>query len=238
MGIEPPEVVQPIGADAGAVALSVGRSALRRKIDACSTSPANRFSISGGWSTCSAWPARQIVTDELSAGVACSRSSRYRDRHADAAACRSGPLREQCATSRSTRQAGRALDAGGATELDRMILETPYDLLVHLIRNAIAHGWRPRERRLAGNLSGVIEPVPSARRDGRDHGGRRRPGRLREMLARRVARSFAECRLRRLSTAETATGLSGRGGGLDAVMRHVSLRWHAPGRASPVPGRP
>lgn len=57
-------------------------------------------------------------------------------------------LREACSASR--READLAIE-GGDTEVDRGILEALRDPLVHLVRNAVAHGIEaPEERRAAG----------------------------------------------------------------------------------------
>src|SRR5207244_398879 len=71
-----------------------------------------------------------------------------------------GPLR------RATREAARAAEkdvdltvVGAETELDRAILEEVSDPLVHLLRNAVAHGIEPapQRERLGKPASGRVE---------------------------------------------------------------------------------
>ena len=71
---------------------------------------------------------------------------------------------------------------GAETELDRAILEGLSEPLVHLLRNAIAHGIEPPEERERAGQAGPRPPGAArraARRHGRGHGRRRRPRRLR-----------------------------------------------------------
>jgi two-component system, chemotaxis family, sensor kinase CheA len=115
---------------------------------------------------------------------------------------------------------------GADTELDRSILEGLSELLVHLLRNAVAHGLEsPPERESLGKPAagrvalhaeqrgGVVEV--SVRDDGRgvsEHAlaEARRTGSLVDVLARAG-----------FSTAGEVTGIAGRGVGLDAVKSHV-----------------
>ena len=116
--------------------------------------------------------------------------------------------------------------AGGGTELDRVILESLSEPLVHLLRNAVAHGIEePDERVAAGKdaagrialraeqLGGSVEIVVVD--DGRGVSTEtlaeaRRIGSLTDVLTRPG-----------FSTAGEVSELSGRGVGLDAVKRHV-----------------
>jgi two-component system chemotaxis sensor kinase CheA len=115
---------------------------------------------------------------------------------------------------------------GEETELDRVILESLSEPLVHMIRNAIGHGIeRPAEREQAGKPPRGTVRLSAVQRGGSveivlaDDGRgvpehileeARREGSLAEVLARAG-----------FSTADEITDLSGRGVGLDAVKRHV-----------------
>jgi two-component system, chemotaxis family, sensor kinase CheA len=116
--------------------------------------------------------------------------------------------------------------SGSETELDRVILEGLAEPLVHLLRNAVAHGIEgPGERARAGKPpTGRIDLCAAqrghlvavlVRDDGRGVSPElleraRREGSLADVLA---GAGF--------STAEEVSELSGRGVGLDAVKRHV-----------------
>ena len=115
---------------------------------------------------------------------------------------------------------------GSETELDRVILESLSEPLVHLLRNAVAHGVEtPKERRKAGKPEvGRIElsaeqrgatVIVTVSDDGR--------GVSPELLAEAEREgSLAEVLTRAgLSTAEEVTDLAGRGVGLGAVKSHV-----------------
>jgi two-component system chemotaxis sensor kinase CheA len=115
---------------------------------------------------------------------------------------------------------------GEETELDRVILESLSEPLVHMIRNAIGHGIeKPAERKKAGKAPRGTVRLSALQRGGSveivlaDDGRgvpehileeARREGSLAEVLARAG-----------FSTAEEITDLSGRGVGLDAVKRRV-----------------
>lgn len=115
---------------------------------------------------------------------------------------------------------------GAQTELDRVILESLTEPLVHLLRNAVAHGIEsPEERARAGKPgTGRVELRAEPRGslveivvadDGR--------GVSREILeeARREG-SLADVLTRAgFSTADEVTELAGRGVGLDAVKTYV-----------------
>jgi two-component system, chemotaxis family, sensor kinase CheA len=134
---------------------------------------------------------------------------------------------------------------GVETQLDRAILDGLSDTLVHLLRNAIAHGIEsPEERELAGKPSrGRIE-LRAEQRGGRvaielaDDGRgvavellreAEHDGSLVELLARPG-----------FSTAAAVSGVAGRGVGLDAVKTHVeslggSVEAHSePGRGTTI----
>src|SRR5690606_23023689 len=147
---------------------------------------------------------------------------------------------------RVVRDAARALDKevdfrieGQDVELDRAILEELTDPLVHLLRNAVAHGLEEPEERLATGkpvrgllrLSAVrdrssvrivveddgrgIDPE-RVRRRARELGIDVPPGTelTGEALLRVIGRPG-------FSTAEKVTEVSGRGVGLDAVLERV-----------------
>ncbi|HVU76780.1 MAG TPA: response regulator [Gaiellaceae bacterium] len=112
------------------------------------------------------------------------------------------------------------------TELDRVILESLADPLVHLLRNAVAHGIEaPEERERAGKpVTGLIE-LRALQKGGSvevvvaDDGRGVSPETLAEGA--RVGSLAEVLAAAGFSTAEEVTGLSGRGVGLDAVKRHV-----------------
>jgi two-component system chemotaxis sensor kinase CheA len=130
---------------------------------------------------------------------------------------------------------------GGDTEVDRMVLEELRDPLVHLLRNAVAHGIEPvDERATCGKeTAGIVEL--SARSAGRwvevvvsDDGRGIDPATVRERalasdtITSQEARELSDEQvidllfLPGLSTAEKVTELAGRGVGLDVVRSHVA----------------
>lgn len=115
---------------------------------------------------------------------------------------------------------------GAETQLDRVILEGISETIVHVLRNAVAHGIEaPEERVSAGKpRAGRVELRAGQRGrmvaielsdDGR--------GVSAELLARAEERgSLADILSETgFSTAEQVTDVAGRGVGLDAVKRHV-----------------
>jgi two-component system chemotaxis sensor kinase CheA len=118
------------------------------------------------------------------------------------------------------------LVVGAETELDRVILESLSDPLIHVLRNAVGHGIEsPAERKRAGKpergrielraepRGSLVEIVVSD--DGRGVSQKtleeaRREGSLSDVLTRPG-----------FSTADEVTDLSGRGVGLDAVKTYV-----------------
>jgi two-component system chemotaxis sensor kinase CheA len=129
---------------------------------------------------------------------------------------------------------------GGATELDRQLLEVVKDPLTHLVRNAIDHGIEPPEERRrvgkpeAGRLrlsaaheGGMI--VVRVADDGRgldlERIGRKAVAAglcTAEQLATMSARQIASLIFAPgLSTAEKVTNVSGRGVGMDVVKRNI-----------------
>jgi two-component system, chemotaxis family, sensor kinase CheA len=116
--------------------------------------------------------------------------------------------------------------SGESTELDRVILESLSEPLVHLLRNAIGHGIEtPDERRRAGKPARATVELHAEQRGGTveivvaDDGR----GVSKEILAQaKQDGSLANVLARAgFSTADEITELSGRGVGLDAVKRHV-----------------
>jgi chemotaxis protein histidine kinase CheA len=135
--------------------------------------------------------------------------------------------------------------AGADTELDRAILEGLSELLVHLLRNAIAHGIEPPdERALSGKpplgkltlraeqRGGVVEVTLA------DDGRGVSPDVLEE--ARRTGSLVDVLTRAGFSTADEVSDIAGRGVGLDAVRSQVeayggSLAVHSePGRGTQV----
>jgi two-component system chemotaxis sensor kinase CheA len=116
--------------------------------------------------------------------------------------------------------------SGDETQLDRVILDGISETLVHLLRNAVAHGIETaKDRRKAGKPSAGRVELRAEQRgrmvaiqvadDGR--------GVSAELLARgeeegSLVDILAETGF---STAERVTDVAGRGVGLDAVKRHV-----------------
>lgn len=118
------------------------------------------------------------------------------------------------------------LISGDDTELDRIILESLSEPIVHMVRNAVGHGIEtPAEREDAGKPPRATVELSAEQRgstveiivsdDGRGVSPElleeaRQHGSLAEILARPG-----------FSTAAEVTDLSGRGVGLDAVKRYV-----------------
>lgn len=129
---------------------------------------------------------------------------------------------------------------GEDTELDRNIIETIYDPLVHLVRNAIDHGLEsPSDREAAGKPAlGKLEIRADHRGNGieitieDDGGGIDRSRVLAKALAReRITEAQASSMKDRdildllflpgFSTRDVATEISGRGVGLDVVRQNI-----------------
>jgi two-component system chemotaxis sensor kinase CheA len=175
-------------------------------------------------------PARaQAVADELDAG-----ERLFDDLRDMAIGLRTLPLssivgRFPRAVRDLAAEQGKAVDlavSGAETELDRVLLERLAEPLVHVLRNAVAHGIElPEERRSAGKPErGVIE-IRAEQRGSiveivvSDDGRGVSPEILEE--ARHVG-SLADVLARPgYSTADSVTDLAGRGVGLDAVKEHV-----------------
>ncbi|MDH5490355.1 MAG: response regulator [Myxococcales bacterium] len=138
-----------------------------------------------------------------------------------------------------SREAELVID-GGATELDRVVLDALRDPLVHLIRNAVAHGLEPRDRRLAAGKDPVGRVSLQASSSGswldvviRDDGAgmdheriaRRavEQGLLSEPEAERASRQeLLELVFRPgFSTEQEVSPLSGRGVGMDVARANL-----------------
>lgn len=128
---------------------------------------------------------------------------------------------------------------GGDTEIDRSVLEGLRDPLVHLIRNAVAHGIElPEARVAAGKPSGGVVTLQAVTDGGwvnirvSDDGAGinlaavRARAIERGLLAEDAAatpQELAECLFQPgFSTAERVTDLAGRGVGLDVVRQNVA----------------
>lgn len=128
--------------------------------------------------------------------------------------------------------------SGESTELDRTVLEKLGDPLVHLVRNSIDHGIEDAETRLAagkpaqGTISLHAEHRGSAVVIGISDDGRGLD--LPKILAKAKAKGLvaADAELTPdeiaalifapgFSTAEVVSEVSGRGVGMDVVMRHI-----------------
>jgi chemotaxis protein histidine kinase CheA len=128
---------------------------------------------------------------------------------------------------------------GGGTLLDRSVLDALFDPLLHLVRNAVAHGLESNARRqaLGKPESGTVllRAVPFSNQvvfEVRDDGAGIRTDKV---LARAIERGLVSPETRELSpsqavnllftpgfsTADTVTEVAGRGVGLDAVKQQI-----------------
>jgi two-component system chemotaxis sensor kinase CheA len=152
------------------------------------------------------------------------------------------PFAEACAgLERNARDLARAAGKqvrleihGGTLELDRSLLQGLREPLLHLVRNAVAHGLEtPEERREAGKpeegrmalsarlLGGRVQVVVEDDGRGLDLRSIRERARARGLP---VLNDAGDARLifhSGLSTAEAVTAVSGRGVGLDVVRSQV-----------------
>jgi two-component system chemotaxis sensor kinase CheA len=134
----------------------------------------------------------------------------------------------------------RLVIEGGDTPLDRAISEQMYDPLVHLLRNAVDHGLEPTvDRRRAGKPEESTIRLSAERRGDdvilcvADDGAGIDPDRVRRVAVERGLYSTAEVAelsndqaihlifAPGFSTAASVTDASGRGVGLDVVVRNV-----------------
>ncbi|MGD1147040.1 MAG: chemotaxis protein CheA [Thermoanaerobaculaceae bacterium] len=130
--------------------------------------------------------------------------------------------------------------SGGETELDRSIIESVKDPLVHLIRNAVDHGVEPPEDRVATGKPAQGQITLKAFNEGgqvvielRDDGGGMDAAILRRRAVEQglvAADESAQLSdrealrlvfLRGFSTARKVTSFSGRGVGMDVVKNNV-----------------
>ncbi|HEX8437501.1 hybrid sensor histidine kinase/response regulator [Archangium sp.] len=152
------------------------------------------------------------------------------------------PFAEACAgMERNVRDLARAADKqvrlevhGGALELDRSLLQGLREPLMHLVRNAVAHGMEaPEARREAGKpeegrvtltarlRGGRVEVVVEDDGRGLDLGAIRTRARERGLPVLEDAGDARLIFLSGLSTAASVTSVSGRGVGLDVVRSQV-----------------
>jgi two-component system chemotaxis sensor kinase CheA len=137
------------------------------------------------------------------------------------------------------RERGQAIELaieGGETAVDRAIISRLFEPLVHLVRNAVAHGIESAEERAAAGKPAGARILLSARlREGRVNVRIADDGRgldLQAIVAKANAQGidtsgFSERDMHRLifragfSTASVVTNLAGRGVGLDVVAGAV-----------------
>ncbi|WP_262030997.1 chemotaxis protein CheA [Microvirga sp. Mcv34] len=142
-----------------------------------------------------------------------------------------------------TGQLGKAVDfsmEGQDVEADKSIVEGLFEPLLHILRNAVAHGTEPDDVRLAGGKPAKARIVLRAYReadrivievsdDGRgiDPAAIRRKARERSVFSADRIERMSDAEAMELifapgfSTAEKVTDLSGRGVGMDAVRSSV-----------------
>jgi len=130
---------------------------------------------------------------------------------------------------------------GEDTELDRNVIETIYDPLVHLVRNAVDHGLEdPTERKRLGKApmgtitisaehrGGGIEILVVDDGKGIDREAILRKALSRELISQEQAASldekaiFSLIMLPGFSTRDEVTEVSGRGVGMDVVQQNIT----------------
>jgi two-component system chemotaxis sensor kinase CheA len=128
--------------------------------------------------------------------------------------------------------------SGEHTELDRRVIESINDPLMHMVRNSMDHGLESPERRAAAGKPAQGSLTLSAFHQGghivitiADDGGGLNTGRIRDTaIAQRLISAnddLTPAAIHQLilrpgfSTAETVTEISGRGVGLDVVRRNI-----------------
>lgn len=143
----------------------------------------------------------------------------------------------------AARTVGKQIDLiieGGATELDRSLIEAIGDPLIHLLRNAVDHGIEPPEERVAAGKppTGTVH-LTAAHVEGQivisitDDGRGINPDKVRKaavsrgLMSEEHAAKLSDSEAidiifePNLSTAEKLTDLSGRGVGMDVVRTNV-----------------
>ena len=127
---------------------------------------------------------------------------------------------------------------GGETRLDKVVVERIFDPLIHLVRNAIAHGIEPTEERVAVGKPRAGRIVLSGQQQGdgvvirvSDDGAGIDPRRIREAAVKRGLVSEAAAMSEEeavelifrpgFSTRDEVDGLAGRGVGMDVVRDAV-----------------
>jgi two-component system chemotaxis sensor kinase CheA len=142
---------------------------------------------------------------------------------------------------------------GGATELDKSVIEKIVDPLTHLVRNSVDHGLEtPAERSTAGKDETGTVTLAAAHRAGHviievtDDGRGLDRARILASAARRgltVPDDAPDAEVWQLiftpglSTAESVTDVSGRGVGMDVVKRNIlSLGGHVDVASTPGQG--
>lgn len=143
----------------------------------------------------------------------------------------------------TARSAGKRVELtleGGDLEMDRSVLEALGEALTHLLRNSVDHGIETKEERVAAGKPDVGRITVRATQDGDeavirviDDGRGLNRHRLREVAAEQgiagptEAHSWTEADLDQLifrpgvSTSTSASMLSGRGVGMDAVKERI-----------------
>ena len=151
--------------------------------------------------------------------------------------------------------------SGGETELDRTVLESLGDPLIHLLRNSVDHGVEPPDVRVAAGKPAEGRVTLSARHEENhivieitDDGAGMNPARLKESSVRKglITEAVAAAMTDRdalglifasgFSTAAALSDISGRGVGMDIVRSNLekigrgAFWWTAPsGRAAGSP---
>ncbi len=133
----------------------------------------------------------------------------------------------------------RLVAIGEETELDKNVIDSLSEPLVHIIRNSVDHGVEPRETRLADGKDPVATVTMAARQSGgevhvtvSDDGGGLKTDRIRARAFERgligADDELSEKQIHQLifapgfSTADSVSSVSGRGVGMDAVRTVIA----------------
>lgn len=131
------------------------------------------------------------------------------------------------------------ITSGEATEVDKTVIENLVDPLTHMLRNAIDHGLEtPEQRRAAGKDETGTVHLSAQHRSGRivieitdDGHGIDRPRVLRKAIERGLLPPDAQPSDEEIdnlifrpgfSTADSISNISGRGVGMDVVLRNIT----------------